>query len=276
MTSITAHTRVYALLGNPVQHSLSPVLHNAAFQVDHRDAVYVALKCEEKAIPALMRSLAGGNVTIPHKGVAAEALDRATERVRRTRACNTFWWDGKRLCGDNTDVIGFAVALRRLLDDPAGLRALIVGAGGAARAAVHALLEEKAEEIVVIARNRARRREIEEVVGRHARRVRIVKQDKDVRGEGFDLVVNATPLGLKRHDALPFRLERLGAVRAVYDMVYAPGGTAWSNRAAASGIPALDGSEMLIQQAAAAYEIWWNESAPTQTMRSAIAPPDGT
>ena len=273
MNRLTAATRTFALLGNPVSHTLSPVIQNAALQAEKLDAVYVALACAEDDVASVMRSLAGGNVSIPHKGVAARAVDRATSRVQRTDACNTFWSDGKRLYGDNTDVIGFSVALRRLLPDPAGARVLIVGAGGAARAAVYALLEDDVDQIVVLARHRSRRAEIERVAGRRVRRIDVVGSEKAVHNQGFDLVVNATPLGLKPRDAFPLKLEKLAGVRAVFDMVYKPEGTAWSRRAAASGIPAIDGTEMLLQQAAAAFEIWWDIDAPIEAMRAAIATP---
>lgn len=272
-TPLSAGTRVFAILGDPVAHTLSPILHNAAFRAHKLDAAYVALRVAAADVPAVMRTLAGGNVTIPHKGVAAEALDRATARVRHTHACNTYWTDGKRLLGDNTDVIGFSVALRRLLPDVAGARALVIGAGGAARAALYALLEDDVDDVTVIARSRARRKEIEQVGGRRKRRVHVVAGEKKVRDEGFDLVVNATPLGLKDSDAIPLHLERLGGVRAVFDMVYRPAGTRWSRHAAAAGIPAIDGKEMLLQQAAAAFEIWFDIDAPIKQMRAAMAAP---
>jgi shikimate dehydrogenase len=270
---LSGSTPVFALLGNPVSHSLSPNIYNAALRAANLDAVYVALACETDAVPSVMRSLAGGNITVPHKGVASATVDKSTERVARTRACNTFWIQGKRLCGDNTDVIGFSVALRRLFDDPAGTRVLIVGAGGGARAAVFALLDAKVDEITVIARSRARRKEIEAVAGRQVRRVHVVASEKAVTGEGYDLLVNATPLGLRETDKTPFKFEKLGGLRAVFDMVYRRGGTAWMQRANAMGIPAIDGMEMLLQQAAAAFEIWWDVDAPVRAMRAAIESP---
>ncbi len=273
MTAISAATRVFAILGDPVTHSLSPIIQNAALRAASLDAAYVALRVNDQAVTAVMRTLAGGNVTIPHKGGAAVSLDRATTRVKQTRACNTFWTDGKRLLGDNTDVIGFSVALRLLLPDVNGTRVLIAGAGGAARAALYALLEDGADEVVVIARSRGRRAELEQVAGRRARRVDVVANEKAVRGEGFDLVVNATPLGLKDKDPAPLHLGRLAAVRAVFDMVYRPDGTRWSRFAAAAGIPAMDGKEMLLQQAAAAFEIWWDIDAPMRQMRAAMEAP---
>jgi shikimate dehydrogenase len=270
---LTARTRVFAILGDPVAHTLSPAIQNAAIRAANLDAAYVALRVAAGDVAGVMRTLAGGNVTIPHKGTAADALDRATARVRQTRACNTFWTDGKRLLGDNTDVIGFSVALRRLLPDVAGARVLVVGAGGAARAALYALLEDGAETVTVVARARGRRKEIGSVAGRRARRVDVVANAKQVRGELFDLVVNATPLGLQDKDPAPLDLSQLGGVRAVFDMVYRPEGTRWSRYAAECGIPAMDGKEMLLQQAAAAFEIWWETGAPIKAMRAAIALP---
>lgn len=272
-TSINAESEVFALLGNPVSHSLSPLIHNAALRSAGIAAVYVALQCEADDVPGVMRTLAGGNVSVPHKGVAADALQRATERAVRTNACNTFWTERGRLVGDNTDVIGFSVALRRLLPDPAGARVLIIGAGGAARAAVYALLESDVDEITVIARDRARRAEIEAVAGRRAARVHVAADEKLAHRQGYDLVVNATPLGLKENDRSPLRFEKLDGLRAVFDMVYRRGGTAWVKRAESLGIPAVDGTEMLLQQAAAAFEIWFDTDAPMKAMRSAIQSP---
>ena len=272
-TRITAHTGVFAIIGNPVRHSLSPALYNAAFRAAHLDAVYGALALDNDAVGPVMRALDGGNITIPHKGVAARALDRATARVTRTAACNTFRSHRRKLWGDNTDVIGFSLALRRLLPDVYGARVLLLGAGGGARAALLALLEDGADEVVVLARSRRRRADLEHVAGRQGRRLHVVADDRAIRGQGFDLVVNATPLGLRSRDPLPIRFEKLAALRAVFDLVYRPGGTAWVNRALAIGIPAIDGKEMLLQQAAAAFRFWWDTDAPVAVMRRAMEVP---
>ena len=264
---------LFAILGDPVAHTLSPAIQNAAIRAANLDAAYVALQVAADDVTAVMRSLAGGNVTIPHKGTAANALNRATARVRQTHACNTFWTDGKRLLGDNTDVIGFSVALRRLLPDVAGARVLVVGAGGAARAALYALLEDRAGAVTVVARSRGRRKEIESVAGRRARRVHVVASAKKIRGELFDLVVNATPLGIEANDAAPIELAQLGGVRAVFDMVYRPEGTRWSRYAAECGILAKDATAIVLYPAAVAVEIWLVTAAPIKAMRAAIALP---
>src|SRR5690606_25709966 len=134
-------------LGNPVAHSLSPRFQNAAFAAAGVDGVYIALRCEAEAVPGLMTGIAraggAGNVTVPHKALAARLVDRATDAVRRTSACNTFWLEDGRIHGDNTDVAGVRSAMERLTGSVAGARVLLLGAGGAARAAVCALLDER-------------------------------------------------------------------------------------------------------------------------------------
>jgi shikimate dehydrogenase len=129
-----AETRLIALLGDPIAHSLSPGLQNAAIRAAGLDAVYLALRCDADHVHGLIRGIAGagggGNVTIPHKATAAEAVEVQSLAVQRTRACNTFWAEGGRLHGDNTDVAGFDAAARALIGAPAGARALVVGGGG--------------------------------------------------------------------------------------------------------------------------------------------------
>jgi shikimate dehydrogenase len=270
----TAATRLFALLGDPVHHSLSPVMHEAAMRRAGIDAAYVALRCTTEDVPGLLLGLAyaggGGNVTIPHKGVAACTVDAPSARVRATRACNTFWLYRKRVHGENTDVPAFAAALKRVVPDLRGTRVLILGAGGAARAAIFSLLEQHSAAITVLARSAARAREIEQVAGRSTKRVTFTTSLPGIRDEGFDVVVNATPLGLRASDPLPLQLHRIAAVTAVFDMVYKAGGTRWTNYARSLGVPAAEGSEMLILQAAAAFELWFGVDAPVDMMRRAF------
>jgi len=271
---MSASTRLFALLGDPVLHSLSPAMHEAAMRRKGIDAAYMALRCTTEDVPGLMLGLAhaggGGNVTIPHKGTAAQVVDAPSARVRATAACNTFWLQGSRIHGENTDVPALAAALRQVVPDLHGIRVLILGAGGAARAAVYSLLEQRSSGITVLARNAARAGEIEQAAGPNARRVTFTTSLTSIRGEGFDVVVNATPLGLRAIDPLPLHLHRIAAVTAVFDMVYRAGGTRWTNYARSLGVPAAEGSEMLILQAAAAFELWFGVDAPVDTMRRAF------
>jgi len=266
-------TRVLALLGDPVEHSLSPAIQNAAFRAESLDGVYVALRCPPEDVGGLVRGLAhaggGGNVTLPHKGRCAEVLDVRSEAVTRTGACNTFWMEEGRVHGDNTDVEGFRRALRTLLDgSPEGARALLVGAGGAARAVLLVLLQDGVEEVTIANRTRARAVELAGLAD--PSRVRVSRDSLPPQGEAFDVVINATRLGLDPGDPVPVDFDRLGATQAVMDLVYGPSETPLVREARSRAIPAADGGEMLVQQGAAAFERWWGRSAPVDVMRAAL------
>jgi shikimate dehydrogenase len=270
----TPATRLIALLGDPVSHSLSPAFQNAAFRAAGVDGVYLALRCGAEQVPGLLRGVAlaggGGNVTIPHKGVAARSVDRPTEAVIRTGACNTYWLEKGEVCGDNTDVAGVTESVRSLLGaPPAGARTLVIGAGGAARAAVAALVSDGAAEVVVVNRTPERAASLtERFAGAPVR----AAAWEALRGEAFDLAVNATSLGLHAGDPLPADPADLRAAAAL-DLVYAPGGTRWLHALRTAGIPARDGIEMLIYQGAASFRRWWGMDAPLDAMRAALTDP---
>jgi shikimate dehydrogenase len=275
MPDITAATRLYALLGDPVAHSLSPRMQNAAFTSAGLDAIYAALRCGTDEVPGLLRALAraggGGNVTVPHKGVAATAVDDPTPAVTRTGACNTFWLEDGRIRGDNTDVAGFLATVRRLVPPLKGARVLLLGAGGAARAVVAALLDDGVAEIAVRNRSRVRADALIAAFNDAAEPLRLAPDDEALRRQRFDLVVNATSLGLHPGDASPLDLSGFSHVGAVLDLVYLPGETAWVRSARALGIPAADGLHMLVGQGAAAFERWFGQPAPVEVMRAAVA-----
>lgn len=273
MSRPTAATRVFALLGDPVAHSRSPHIHNAAFSAAGVDAVYVALRCSSDDAAAALRALAraggGGNVTVPHKGVAAAAVEVPSGEVLRTGACNTFWLEDGRICGDNTDVAAFRVAVKALTGPLAGARVLLLGAGGGARAVVAGLLDEGADRIVV--RNRSRvRGEALMAAFATSRELTLAVDAESIAGEAFDLVVNATSVGIRPHDPLPIDLPSLGNIGALLDLVYMPEGTPILRIARERGIRAADGTEMLLEQAAAAFQRWWRRPAPVNAMRQAL------
>ncbi|MDH3270491.1 MAG: shikimate dehydrogenase [Gemmatimonadota bacterium] len=273
--TVTAKTRVLTLLGDPVAHSASPELQNAAFAATGVDGVYVAVRCAGDDLVGFMRGLAraggGGNVTIPHKEKAASLLDVRSEAVRRTGACNTFWGDARgRVHGDNTDVEGFQRALRVFLEGSAqGIRVLLLGAGGAARAALLGLLQEGAEEVWIYNRTKERARAIARRIG--GQKARVVSVVRELEGERFDLVVNATSLGLAEGDASPIDFAMLGRAGAAMDLVYGRHVTPFVRAADAAGIRSTDGLEMLVQQGAASFECWWDVDAPVDRMREVVA-----
>ena len=273
MSQLTARTRVFTVLGNPVEHSLSPLIQNAAFREAGVDGVYVALRCDEDGMVGFMSGLngagGGGNITLPHKEKAASILDRPSDAVRRTGACNTFWADGGELCGDNTDVEGFGRALGHFLDGAAaGRRVLLLGAGGAARAVLLSLIDGQAEDVLILNRTVERARAVARRIG--GDRVRVAETRSEVHDGDFDLVVNTTRLGLASGDELPLDLERLSRVGAVMDLVYGPDATAFVVASRRLGIPAVDGGEMLLHQGAVAFERWWGTAAPIEAMRGAL------
>ena len=182
--SINSKTRVLTLLGDPVSHSLSPIIQNAACAAAGVDGVYVAMRCDRERLPALMESIAegggGGNVTLPHKERAAAVVKLPSEAVRRTGACNTFWSEGGKIRGDNTDVEGFRRALERFLGrPPRDHRVLVLGAGGAARAVLLALLDEGVKDVTLHNRTVERARAVSRRIG--GERVRVVVSGGRVR-----------------------------------------------------------------------------------------------
>jgi shikimate dehydrogenase len=273
---ITARTRLFVLLGDPVAHSLSPRLHNAANQAAGVDGIYVALRCLRDDLPGFLRGLSrgggGGNVTLPHKEKAATVLDRPLHAVRRTGACNTFWFEDGKVVGDNTDVEGFRRSLRDFLGrSPEGARVLLVGAGGAARAALVALLDDGVGEVSVTNRTMERARNMVRRIG--GARTRLLATRTAWQGQSYDLVVNATSVGLRFGDPSPLALDRLGSIGGVVDMVYREGTTTFVESAQSLGIPAMDGRPMLAHQAAAAFERWWDQPAPLEVMQGALTEP---
>jgi shikimate dehydrogenase len=261
-------TRVFYLLGDPVAHSVSPAIHGAVFDSWGVDARYRARRVAAADVERLMREIAGagggGNVTLPHKIEAARALDLRSPAVSETGACNCFWDENGALAGDNTDVGGLDAALDELGVELAGRAALLLGAGGAARAALAVFRGRGAARVDIRNRTTARARELVEAVAWAGARVA-----DSVSGERYAVVVNATRLGLRPHDPAPADLDRI-RTDAVYDMVYGPGPTALVRAARARGIPAAGGLPMLIQQAALSLARWFpDRRPPLDTMRRA-------
>jgi shikimate dehydrogenase len=260
---------LYALLGAPVHHSLSPALQNAAMKSLEIDATYVALWTWDDLVGSFMRSLAGGNVTVPHKRAAAAALDHPGETVRATGACNVFWWDERRaLCGDNTDAAAFRAAAEALLhDELSGCRVLLLGAGGAARAVVHACCGAGVDRVEILNRTRERAEELVDDLGA-ASTVGVLERGEVPAGEEYDLVVNATSLGLDLSDPLPVKAEAV-QTKAILDLVYGHDETPLVRAARAAGIEAADGRLMLVEQAALSFRKWFHRDAPRDVMMGA-------
>jgi shikimate dehydrogenase len=262
-----------AVAGDPVAHSLSPAMHNAAIAALGIDAVYVAARTTPEALPALVHAMLeeGGalNVTVPFKRQAAALVTRPTERVARTGACNTIWGRVDEVHGDNTDVVGVRTAARALLGGLSVRRVIVLGTGGSARAVAVAITEEWPDaKIRVVSRDAKRGR----AFATWAKRAHVRCSATRTRPRACDLLVNATPLGLGPEDPLPMPEEdlRRSVSGAVLDLVYARGETRLARAARAMGLRAADGRGVLVAQGAAAFERFFGVLAPVEIMRAAV------
>ena len=267
---LSGHTRVVGVIGDPVAHSLSPALHNAAFEALGLDWVYVAFPVPRgrggdavAAVSAL--GLAGLNVTMPHKEDAASACDELTPDAAALRSANTVVLgpDGRTL-GDSTDGTGFLDALAEEGIDVTGQSVLVLGAGGAARAVVLAL--GRAGATVTVA---ARRPEAAEAAAALAPAGSVVPLGALTTGP-FAVIINATPLGMAAGDPLPVDADALHDGQAVVDLIYHPADTPLLAAARSRGAVAVNGLGMLLHQAARSFTLWTGRPAPLDAMRAAI------
>lgn len=266
----SARTRVVGVMGDPVSHSLSPLLHNTAFAVLGLDWVSVGFPVPAgAAADALvgMRALgiAGLSVTMPHKEAVARLVDRRTAVADRLGAVNCVAREGDVLVGDNTDGVGFLDALRRAAGfEPAGRRCLVVGAGGAARAVILALADAGAGEVVVVNRTPARAGDAASLAGGRGR------AGQPEEAAGVDLVVDATPAGMAGTASSGVRplvdAAVLGPRQVVADLVYHPPTTPWLADAARRGATTVGGLGMLVHQAAGQLERWTGTAPPVEAL----------
>ncbi len=261
--------RVCWVIGSPVEHSLSPVIHNAAFAALDLDWTYFAVSVPDGRAGdavAAMRSLrlGGMSVTMPHKTAVAAAVDTLSPRAERLGAVNCLSWRGVGIEGDSTDGPGFLDSLR--IDhgwDPSGKRAVVVGAGGAARAVVDALASAGAASVGVVARVPERAARAAALADGRGR-VAAVEDAAEA-----DLIVNATPIGMGGDTGLPVPSSLLGAGQVVADLVYEPIETPLLAAARAAGAMPVTGIGMLVQQAAHAFRAWTGEDPPVEVMSAA-------
>jgi len=268
---ISAKTRLLTVIGDPVAHSLSPAMHNAACRALGLDAVYVALRVSAEALPAVLAMQAAiggaGNVTVPHKEAVEGSVARKTDVCARVGACNTFWTEDGELVGDNTDVFGVAAALDRIGATHKGERWLVVGTGGSARATAVTAADRGAT-LFVRSRDASRAKAFAAWATGIGVPTTVATGGTAIE---IDVAINATPLGLAGHDPLPVDVNHIPGVQRALDLVYAPGETRWVHVLRERGIEATDGREMLVRQGAAAFERFFpGTAAPTEVMRAAV------
>ena len=262
---VDAATRVYGVAGDPIEHSLSPVIMNTALRRENVNGVYLPLHAKtlkELIYCAREIPLHGLSVTMPYKQSMLPYLDNSDAHTAKIGACNTVvrGQDGK-LYGFNTDVAGVVRPLEQRLSIE-NAKVLVLGAGGAARAAVFGL-KERGAEVWILNRSSAKGQKL----ARQAK-ARTIKR-ADVRKIAFDVIINATPVGMGNTRDCPLKNDEIQA-RVVFDMVYDPVETHLLQVARAKGIDVIPGVEMFVQQAARQFEIWTGKPAPAGDMLRAV------
>ncbi len=278
--NISGHTRPFAVLGHPIGHTLSPIMHNAAFEALGLDALYLAFDVNPEqlmtVLPA-MRSMGFGgvNLTIPHKEVAFRGLEQLDESARLLGAVNTVQFAEQGLVGHNTDGYGFLRALEEAFgkstrDDVV----FVLGSGGAGRAVALTAAQAGARQVTVADVDRARSERVgEEIRGRFpAVSVQVVANASEqvVASRQADLVVQATPVGMKAGDRSLLPPEAFRAGQRAFDLIYHVPETVFMKAARAGGAEAANGLGMLLHQGARAFQIWTGREPAVAAMRQAL------
>jgi shikimate dehydrogenase len=269
--TLSGHTRLAVVIGDPVRHSLSPAIHNAAFAARDLDWVFLACEVPEGRVPealagAMALGIEGLSVTMPHKAAVAAAADELSPTARLLGAVNCVTREGRRLVGHSTDGDGFIDALVDEVGWSAkDARCAVLGAGGAARAVVLALAGAEAAEVAVVNRTPGRAETAAALAGTRGR-VGMASEVGD-----FDLVVNATPVGMTGHGgaAVPIDPDLLRPGQILVDLIYEPAETALLSAARARGVRGYNGVRILVGQAARAFELWTGIDAPVEAMAAA-------
>ena len=268
--------KTYCIIGDPIDHSLSPAIHNAAFTTLGLNCSYIAFRVQEGQLKNSMDSLrainiGGFNVTMPHKVAVLQYVDSSDKIVEMVGAANTVNNEDGKFYAYNTDVVGFIEPLHQRKIDLNGYEVLILGAGGAARAVVVALSQEKGiSKINIVNRNIDRSTNLANVINKLGLRANIFSLD-DIQKIAFrsNLIVNTTPLGMKNEESL-IKSSSISKESIVYDIVYKPIETKLLENAKTVGAQVIYGYEMLLEQAIASFKIWLRMDPPIESMKKVL------
>ncbi len=276
--AVEGTTRVVGIFGDPVDHSLSPRMHNAAYAALGLDYVYVPLRATQRELRSAVRSigalgLVGVNVTVPFKEVVVRYVDRLSPTAQAVGAVNTIYHDGPDLVGDNTDSPGIGAALKANGFNPRRKRVLLIGAGGSARAAVHALTEAGAADVVIANRTLNNAERLARAFAQHKQSLRVAALNVLDDAEFLttrQLVINCTPVGLKGKTFLDYDAESTPKDCVHFDLAYGEKPTPFLRLAAAAKRPTIDGRHLLLHQGAVAFKIFTGRRAPIEVMAKAL------
>ena len=268
--------RTYCIIGDPVDHSLSPAIHNAAFNSLGLNCSYIAFRVQEGQLKTSLDSLrainiGGFNVTMPHKVRVLEYADKYDKTVELVGAANTINNEGGKFCAYNTDVIGFIEPLNKRGINLSGFEVTILGAGGAARAVVAALAGERGiANINIFNRNTERSKELAKMIKNLGLNGSIVSLDNiQNTASKSNLIINTTPLGMKDEQSL-IKSSSIRKDAIVYDIVYKPIITNLLDNARTAGATLVYGYEMLLEQAIASFKIWFKRDPPIEPMKNVL------
>ena len=268
--------KTYCIIGDPIDHSLSPAIHNAAFNALGLNCSYIAFRVQEGQLKNSMDSLrsiniGGFNVTMPHKVTVLNYVDRSDKIVEMVGAANTVNNQDGKFYAYNTDVVGFIEPLHQRKIDLNGYEVLILGAGGAARAVAVALSQEKGvSKINIFNRNMDRSTNLANVINKLGIRANIISHN-DIQkiASRSNLIINTTPLGMKNEESL-IKSASISKESIVYDIVYKPIETKLLENAKTAGAKVIYGYEMLLEQAIASFKIWFRIDPPIESMKKVL------
>jgi shikimate dehydrogenase len=276
--AISGKTRVCGVIGDPIEHTLSPIIQNAAFSALKLDYVFLAFKVKsakvENALDGMRAlNMRGLNVTMPHKTTIMNYLDRIDLSAQIVNSVNTILNRESKLFGFNTDGVGALKALRENGVEPKGRKVLLLGAGGAARAIAYTMAKES-DELAVLNRTVKQAHELAKLLEKTANKKIVAgslsPSEIQRNLQDSDILINATSIGMKpKADESLVAPKLLRPNLAVMDIVYNPIETKLAKDAKAAGAKVVSGIEMLIYQGAASFEIWTGKSAPVEVMRQA-------
>ena len=272
---ISGKTRIYGIFGYPVEHSFSPLMHNAAFSALKINARYMAFTVKpehvRKALDGIrVMNIAGINVTVPHKSSVIPYLDEVTPLAQKIGAVNTILNTNGYLTGTNTDVSGFIRSLSALNFSPKNTTVALLGAGGSARAVLAGLADAGASRILIHNRNAERAEKLVTEFSQHFPKTQLAAVSlQTVKESNLDLLVNTTTVGMK-YDSSPLDLSQCGIIKHVIDIIYSPAKTRLLREAEELGIPSVNGSGMLLSQGCEAFTFWTGKTAPENVMREQL------
>lgn len=270
--------KTYCIIGDPIEHSLSPAMHNAAFRMLNLDCVYIAMRVRKDELEGSIRSLRSGNVsgfnvTIPHKVTIIEYIDELDDTSKKVNAVNTVLVKDDKMIGYNTDLYGFIKPIKDRSITLKDKDILLFGAGGASRAVIVSLSDEGIGNLVLANRSIENAKRLIEILKSNIKiefDTRFISlEDAKRYSRGCYMIINSTPLGM-RNERLPISSEDIDNGSVVYDLVYRPMNTPLLEDAMDAGAEVIYGYEMLLEQGAKAFEIWLNIEAPRDIMKMAL------